>query len=140
MTNFEGLNAWCEANGFDVCVVDSDDGHFWYEDETETVYFGHADEDESTWLGFVKSLGLEKADVIPIEVQALLHEIGHNQTFDILDDEDWEIYAIAQMAWKDDSDSQLMYYNLAVEKEATLWAINYMNTHFDECMELAQMC
>ena len=63
---------------------------------------------------------------------SFLHEVGHRETEDDFDDDDWEDYMRAIFNCEDDME----YYNLPVEYAATAWAGNYMRTHVEEISTL----
>lgn len=74
-------------------------------------------------------------DYYPI-LWVVLHEIGHEKTFDDITPQDWEDYAFINFMYDIGAGSQQelesQYYNSTVEWCATDWAIWYVETHKEE--------
>lgn len=85
---------------------------------------------------FAETLGLiHKVDVFLL---SLLHEVGHHETYDELDDADITYSAdIKATLTTNDCDVET-YFNLPDEYAATEWAVNYINTHTAEVASLWQ--
>lgn len=69
---------------------------------------------------------------------SLLHEIGHHMTIDELTEEDMEneIFARSIIPLLDDSERMEAYMNLTAEDLATSWAIDYIDSHIEECIKV----
>lgn len=88
------------------------------------------DKHESTFMEFVgKNFPDIHADIF---LWSVLHELGHRETEDEFDDDEWEDYMRAIF----NCDSDIEYYNLPIEYAATDWAANYMRTHTAEVATL----
>lgn len=73
----------------------------------------------------------------------LLHEVGHIETFDEELDEERDLaYGLLKINFNDgNSDIEKfndMYFRIPAEYSATAWAVNYYETHLQECQELAK--
>lgn len=89
--------------------------------------------DSDAFVDFANSLFPDvKADVF---LWSFLHELGHNQTEDDFEDEEWAEYTDKVHNLKAGKDD-LYYFNLPQEKAATEWAGNYMRTHKKEVATL----
>lgn len=73
----------------------------------------------------------------------LLHEVGHIETFEEdLDEERDFVYGLLKIDFNNgNSDIEKfnnMYFRIPAEYNATAWAVNYYETHLQECQELAR--
>lgn len=67
-----------------------------------------------------------------IFIWSLLHEVGHRETEDDFDDEEWEEY----MEVIGSELSEQEYYSLPIEHAATVWAGEYIQSHEKEITRL----
>lgn len=87
----------------------------------------HAD----SFLSFAEKLFPEiKADIF---LWSFLHEVGHYETTDDFDDVEYEEYY--RCIKQDNLDSDI-YYNLPIEKAATIWAGEFMKKNIEEVQRL----
>lgn len=78
-------------------------------------------------------------------VFSLLHEIGHHKTWRNFTEQELNqdsflrevIHAIANYSH---SDANLMYFNLPTEDAANRWAIEYIDSHLEECWKFQNRC
>ena len=85
---------------------------------------------EDSFMTFVKDLFPEiDADIF---LWSILHELGHHETEDDFDEDEWEDYMIKSTTVKTDME----YYNLPIERAATEWAGEFMLEHTDEITAL----
>lgn len=111
---------------FDCTAEFGKDFAYYSESNTITYSLLVLDSNEKTFSNFVKALFPEiTADIF---LWSFLHEIGHNMTKDVFDDEEWAKYRIDARTCSND----YQYYNLPIEKAATVWAGEYMLTHTEE--------
>ena len=81
---------------------------------------------DETFMKFVTERHPDiKADVF---LWSFLHEVGHHETEDDFDDDEWECYMRSIFSCNDDME----YYNLPIEAAATDWAADFMRTHSSE--------
>lgn len=104
---------------------------FFYDEREEWIGYALATpaEDEKSFREFVESFNPKfyYHDFIV----SLFHEIGHHETLHTIDEVTRNEYDC--MRW---SMSTMEYFTHPVELEATLWAIEYIETHIDEVNEL----
>lgn len=71
---------------------------------------------------------------------SLLHEIGHHMTMDDLTQEDFDNDMFCRQVIipqiKNERECLKAYINLTAEDLATTWAIDYIDTHIKECIEM----
>lgn len=67
---------------------------------------------------------------------SVLHELGHHETEDDFEDDEWKEYDDIVSNWDSFNQKDEEYYNLPIEYAATSWAGNYMITHTKEVKEL----
>ena len=121
------LNKFLKKQGFD-CVARKDD-YFFYEYSKSTICFTVKSDERMDRLfrEFAVRLGLaiECGDFL----LAFFHELGHHETMDLLEEEDY-IFSqdVKGTLTASDKDCEI-YFNLPDEIEATLWAINYINAN-----------
>ena len=60
---------------------------------------------------------------------SFLHELGHRETEDEFEDEEWQEYMKTINSWHGTDDE---YYHLPIEYAATAWAADFMQTHTEE--------
>jgi hypothetical protein len=88
------------------------------------------DQHEKTFMNFVNK-NFPRIDANPF-LWSFLHELGHHETEDNFNEEQWNQYRHFIRNCNDD----YTYYNLPIERAATEWAANYMITHEDEVRKL----
>lgn len=71
-------------------------------------------------------------------IYSIFHEYGHKMTLSTFTEDDMSLYnlsceGISMLNDPDERDS--VYYRLGVEMEASKWAANYINEHYDEIMD-----
>lgn len=86
---------------------------------------------DEVFVEYCKELGLKED--ISIETLSFLHELGHHNTIDFLDDEEiYESEMIKMLLYMQDEETKeafMKYFNCPIEKEATIDAIKFCN-HF----------
>ena len=70
-----------------------------------------------------------KADIF---LWSILHELGHHETEDDFEDDEWEDY----MRLTSMNISSEVYFELDIEYAATVWAGEYIQSHMEEIAEL----
>lgn len=115
---------------FDCITVLDTDFAYYSASNLITYAFIIADKHEKTFTKFVNNLFPNvKANIF---LWSFLHELGHHETEDDFEDEEWEEYR--EKAPKCSSDEE--YYNLPIEYAATYWAGQYMTKHYNEIKKL----
>ena len=83
--------------------------------------------------GFMRHLrevhGYADADRYSLALWILLHEIGHYNTVDYVEDDLWTRGLISYEEASKDSELQDIYFNIESEWKATEWAIEWVNFH-----------
>ena len=106
----------------------------------ETVYVGQSIDKRADkyFMEYIESLNPEAKDLNPTLI-SLLHELGHIETWteEELDDKDF-IFGVLQYAYQDVDlfeheeilkDYCFKYFNIPLERNATLWAIDFALSH-----------
>jgi len=115
---------------FDCGCTVGEDFSFFNDDNLITVAFVLSDASATSFLNHVNHLYPNvKADIF---LWSLFHEIGHCETVDEFDQEDWDSYYNAISVKISDED----YYDLPIEAAATDWAAHYLVSHSAEVAEL----
>lgn len=125
---------WCQDHGFDVvCEMGTDFqidlGHNvvyyapFYCEETEEEYRAEIIKDFPQFANC--DLGINA-------LIAFFHEIGHAETENEWDEEDWEGFE----AWKQTEITNVEYFRHPIEWRATEWACNYILEHQEEVGKL----
>lgn len=99
----------------------------------------HKEEDEMVQKFLEKEYGKRYNSFII----GLLHEVGHIETFEEdLDEERDLVYGLLKIDFNNGSSDiekfNNMYFRISAEYNATAWAVNYYETHLQECQELAK--
>lgn len=103
---------------------------FYSESNTITYSLVLVDKFAQSFENYCKSLFPDvQANIF---IWSLLHEVGHRETEDDFDDEEWEEYMEAEGSGL----SEQEYYNLPIEYAATAWAGEYIQSHVEEIAEL----
>ena len=144
--NITKINKWLASHNFEcTCELGESEDDFCYDHSTETIYIGTlAENSVKPFMKYAKSLGFYIN--APIEVLAFLHELGHYNTLDFIDDEVLDRDEFIKTLMEKVPNTNLtvkakyfIYHRLAMEKAATLWAINYANTHPAEVIVLSNL-
>ena len=108
------------------------DTDFYYYPETDHISYALVESERTARLfpEFAKANGLQYET--PIFILCLLHELGHHYTIGFFGDD--EICDFDEQKEKlGDSDKDFVtYFGIPDEFEATVWAINFINTHPSE--------
>lgn len=71
---------------------------------------------------------------------SILHEVGHNETWDDVTDKEWKQSEKIKKSLEQDKDGKYekedYYTHCMDEVRATEWAVEYANTHIEELMNL----
>lgn len=108
---------------------------FSYWTDISTIYYSLAvpDEGANAFIAFAEELFPNiKADIF---IWSFFHELGHHETADDFEDEDWDEYR-ALVGSKMITNQE--YFRLPIEIAATRWAGEYIQTHVDEVARLWQ--
>ena len=123
------LNNFLEP--FECYAVPASDFAYYIASNRITYALAVSDKHEKTFMNFVHDLFPDiKADVF---LWGFLHELGHHETEDDFEDDDWKFY-YSKLRQKFDNDYD--YYNLPIERAATEWAGRYMINHTKEIKSL----
>ena len=133
------LQKWCEQNGFEDITIVSDSEWYYDHAKTEIAYtMGKDPVVEETFKEYCKKCGL--LDEFDPFILSFFHELGHYETFDIVEDDEYENDYFCKVALnvKENRtrDDYFAYYDLEMEWMATAWAIKYIQLHTDEVREL----
>jgi uncharacterized membrane protein YhdT len=132
------LQEWLIKNNFDVTIQFGNDFNYNIEDNIINYNYTIDEDFVSIYEDFLNELGLQYN--ISYFLMAFLHELGHEQTIDLMDDSDWFEYKAINFKILftnlDYFEKTKIYINSTIEKEATSWAVNYANNHFEELNEL----
>ena len=130
------LNNWLAQNDFECTVEMGTDFAYWYNESVITYALVVSERMNRLFLDFAKRQGLEVD--CGIFLLSFFHELGHNKTMDLIDDDEYEeAQAIKKTLGDTDEDCET-YFNLVDEYEATMWAIDYINNHKAEVGLLAR--
>ena len=88
------------------------------------------DESSEAFLKFAERMFPDiKADIF---LWSFLHELGHHETADEFEDEEWEDYMqLCKLGLSDEA-----YFELDIESAATRWAGDYIQSHEEEIAKL----
>ena len=119
------------------CEIGTDFSYY-YNDNLVEVSLVTIDRASKNFLDFVeKEFNFIHADIF---LWSLLHEIGHHETLDDLDDDAYELSQEIKRNLQTDNNIKdevrdYIYFNLYDEYIATEWAANYMEEHYQEVKE-----
>jgi len=142
MTNLENyLTNWLTSRGYELEVRECDD-EFFYSDPLSLIAVAtSAKAVDRYFLRFIDSLGCQ-VSFSNAFIPEFLHELGHNETLDDFDEEDDEEYREFEHSFEgldmDNWENQLLYMSHPIELAATQWAVDYINSHVDEVIEMAK--
>ena len=133
------LQNWVNQNGFeDISIICDDE---WYYDHAKTAIAYTMSKDpivEETFKEYCRNCGL--LDDFDPFILSFFHELGHYETFDIVEDNEYENDYFCKVAlnMKENRtrEDYFAYYDLEMEWMATAWAIKYIQLHSDEVREL----
>lgn len=123
------INTFFEEEGFEVTATLGTDFAYWYADSYINYALVVSERMDNLFLAYAKELGL-KVDC-GIFLLSLFHELGHHETMDLLEDEDF--YQGDKNSLDADS-----YFRLTEETEATQWAIDFINSNVEKVEKLAK--
>ena len=122
------LNEFLES--FDCTAMPDTDFAYYTASNTISYAFVLADNHEKTFIKFVHNLFPNiNANIF---LWSFLHELGHHETEDDFEDEEWDEYLNIVHTIKNDEE----YYNLPIEFAATYWAGEYIMNHESEIKTL----
>ena len=125
------LNSFLEP--FECEAVAGTDFSFWIGSNTIEYTLVVSEVHIQSFIDFTSKLFPNiKADPF---LWSIMHEIGHRETEDDFEDEEWEEYQNTVSDLKSGKDDET-YYNLPIEYAATYWAGNYMTEHVEEVATL----
>lgn len=145
VNNFNrALSIWFAEHGItNLLFVEGEE--FCYYPEAHAVQWGMLlnDEQENMYTQFMYEYGLER-EVNPFLI-SLLHEVGHYMTIHRLDSETvlWERvekHVIANSNLPVTINTLYHYWELSTEFAANMWAIEWINSHPIELLELHKLC
>ena len=88
------------------------------------------EKDETEFINFAEKLFPDvKANAF---IWSILHELGHHETEDDFEDDEWEDYMTLTLL----DISNEVYFELDIERAATVWAGEYIQSHMEEVTEL----
>lgn len=129
------LNNWLAQNNFECTAELGTDFAYWYDKSVITYALVVSERMDRLFLDFAKRQGL-KVDC-GIFLLSFFHELGHNETMDLIDDDDYKEAQTIKGTLDDTDEDCETYFNLADEYVATMWAIDYINKHETEIELLA---
>lgn len=127
------VDKWLTKNGFNVkAVYDKDESY--YDGVNDVIHLCmikplHMDQ----YIKYIHKLGIQKE--LNWLTLTLLHELGHNQTLDYLNEFDywidWMRYLTETTGFTNTGMKikVWLYLHLPVESEATKWSVNYINNN-----------
>ena len=122
------LNTFLEP--FDCNCFAGTDFAYYTASNTISYAFVVLDESADSFLKFTHSLFPNiNANIF---LWSFLHELGHHETEDDFEDEEWKKYRKDIIKCKTDEE----YYNLPIEYAATYWAGEYLTNHMNEIRDL----
>lgn len=134
------LTNWLADHDCDYEVRECDDEFFVCEGLSFISVATHAKFIDNYFLRFIAEHGctMEFSNGF---IPEFLHEVGHTETNADFDDADWDEYHEFVKSFDgldmDNWDNQVRYMSHPIELAATEWAINYINEHPAEIIELA---
>lgn len=127
------LNKFLEP--FEATAFAGTDFSYFYIDSSIEYTFVISERMDRLFMEYAKSIGLKTK--IDIFLLSFLHELGHHETLDEIDDDDEEYSRLIKENLNSDNDDNCkIYFALPDEKMATEWAINYINNNMDAIKNL----
>lgn len=130
------LNDWLLENYFDD-VTTRYSADFFYCEAENVIEFSllETPKQNKLFMEFCFDNGL-KYDMGSF-LMSFLHELGHHETLFAIDELTYNDNWKTKMTLTNSEEDMIKYYNLEVEKEATLWAIDFANEN-RENLEILQ--
>ena len=131
------LDTWLKENGFDLTTRFEQD--FAYYHNENVIAFGllTTERNDECFGNFIEDLGGYGNYSF---LNSFFHELGHHETYEDISDREYEYGQMvkAYLADKEELNDYdfYTYYNLPIERVATEWGIEYINSHFSEVSEL----
>jgi len=123
------INKWLSRNDFDCSA--KIDTEFYYDSIKNKIGYAIAESENQIkcFADYCNQLGL--AHSLEYFTLAFFHELGHNETLDIVSDAEYnkslkEKAKLNKLKVITDKD-KYKYYNLPIEQIATQWAVDYIN-------------
>lgn len=141
MTELEQyLTEWLTERGYELEVHECDDEFFYCEPLSFIAVATTGKDIDAHFLRFVRELGCT-LDFSNAFIPEFLHEVGHDNVNGDFDDDEWEEYREWEHTFvgRDMStyEAQLEYLNHPIERAATQWAVDYINSHEEEIAAMA---
>ena len=139
------LNKFLQECGYDDIRVKEDTDFCYYPTSQIIGYsFLCSKQSNDLFLEFIQ--GLNPLVTFDIFLWSFLHELGHHETYDDLEDEEimysYDMKALINAAYVNDKEHIAMlskdYFNLPDEYAATMWAVNFANKNIDKLWALWQ--
>lgn len=126
----DAFNSWLEKYGFDTRVKGLELDFAWCPATDEIVYqLISCERTDKMFMDYAYELGLL------YEIDAFwlgfLHELGHSETWHLVDEEDWDVPVFLEHSED--------YYRLPRETIATQWAVDFVNNCGDAVAELTRI-
>lgn len=141
MTELERyLTNWLADRGYELDVRECDDEFFYCEGLSFIGVATHAKFIDNHFLRFINEHGC-KVEFSNAFIPQFLHEVGHDEMNGDFDDDEWDEYHKFVDTFDgldmDDWNLQKQYMGHPIELAATMWAIDYINSHEEEIVEMA---
>lgn len=121
------LRAFFKDNNIN-CTVGLDTDFLYYYDSEHIGYaLVVAERTAKLYPDFCEANGLQYE--VPIFILCLLHEVGHHYTTNMFGDDELCDLADEKDLLGDNDEDFLEYFVIEDEFEATMWAIEFINTH-----------
>lgn len=121
------LNAFLKDNNI-KCSIAFDTDFYYYCDSNHIGYALVVTERSARlYPQFCKDNGLNYE--VPIFILCFLHEIGHHYTFSLFDYNEHCDFEDEKEPLGDSDEDFVKYFAIQDEYEATMWAIDFINTH-----------
>ena len=135
ITNFHNdLLNWASKNGFSNVDFDFSE-NFEYDRTNHIVYLGiNADDNALAINQFLYEYGSDYENLW-CPIIALIHELAHHMTLPCFNEMELHIFDMA----KESMNNIMDYWHIPDEFSANIWAINFMNTHYEALNELYQI-
>ena len=141
MTELETyLTNWLTSHDYELEVRECDDEFFYCDPLSFIGVATHAKPVDQHFLRFIKEQGCNLSFSNAF-IPEFLHEVGHDNTNCDFEENEWEEYRDFERSFEgldmNDYNNQLRYMTHPIELAATRWAIDYINTHPEEIIEMA---
>ena len=127
------LTEWLTAHDFDAIATLGTD--FMCDLESNTINYALviSEEHDKLFLGVCKECR-EEIVACPNFILSFFHELGHIETEDMWDDDEWDYYFENVAEGLD----PLTYYHSPIEYEATKWGCDYICDHTNIIQQLIE--